>query len=210
MSNHALAAEMRGLLADLSARRLDEATAATLAHEVRRLRSMVEGPRRAKWYDPEDPSVSASDVRRSFAEMSLYRGELNPMAPPLRYSTESIGGVERVVATVRCGAVYEGPPGGVHGGYVAGLFDDVLGRTIALIGGGAVTGRLDVRYRRVTPIEADLRFVAWVDHDRGRRIVSKAHCFAGETFTAEAEALFVRVDYGDIERQSRELREAAR
>jgi acyl-CoA thioesterase FadM len=83
----------------------------------------------------------------------------------------------------------------VHGGYVAGLFDDVLGGTQALIEGPTgLTGTLTVRYRSLTPLDTDLVFLGWVDHARGRRILSKATCHAGDVLTAEAEALFVRVD----------------
>ena len=89
---------------------------------------------------------------------------------------------------------HEGPPGRIHGGYLAGLFDDVLSGTVSLAGGRpAVTGRLRIRYRQATPIEADLRFEAWVDHAGGRRVLSRARCLVDGTVTAEAEALFVVV-----------------
>ncbi|HEX7095845.1 MAG TPA: hypothetical protein VF183_08165, partial [Acidimicrobiales bacterium] len=91
--------------------------------------------------------------------------------------------------------LYEGPPNGVHGGYVAGLFDDVLGATQSLIDGPTgLTGTLEVRYRNLTPLDAELVFLAWIHHVSGRRIVSRATCHAEGVLTAEAEALFVRVD----------------
>ena len=79
--------------------------------------------------------------------------------------------------------------------YVAGLFDDVLGGTIRLVEGpSAVTGTLEVKYRKITPLDTELRFLAWVHHESGRRIHSRATCHAGDVLTAAAEALFVRVD----------------
>ena len=77
---------------------------------------------------------------------------------------------------------------------LGGLFDDVLSGTVSLVGGRpVVTGRLRIRYRQATPIEADLRFEAWVDHAGGRRVLSRARCLVDGTVTAEAEALFVVV-----------------
>jgi len=93
----------------------------------------------------------------------------------------------------------EGPPARVHGGYVAGLFDDVLSGVPSLVDAGpVVTGRLSIRYRHPTPLDVDLRFEARVVRHSGRRLVARACCLApradgGQEVTAEAEALFVSI-----------------
>ena len=59
-----------------------------------------------------------------------------------------------MVGTATFGAAYEGPPGCVHGGFVAAAFDEVLGSTQSLSGEPGMTGRLTVNYRsprRCTP-----------------------------------------------------------
>ena len=89
----------------------------------------------------------------------------------------------------------EGPPANVHGGIIAGLFDEVMGAATRLSGrAGAVTGRLTVRYRSGTPLDEDLEFRAWIGDERTRRVIIKADCRAvgSESVTAEAEAVFVR------------------
>jgi acyl-coenzyme A thioesterase PaaI-like protein len=111
---------------------------------------------------------------------------------------EGDDGRQVIVSRVRLGLAYEGPPHGVHGGYVAGMFDDVLGATQRLIAQPGVTATLEVKYRHITPIEEDLVLRAWVVEDRGRRVVSRATCHAGDTLTAEAEALFIRVDFVEV------------
>ena len=63
---------------------------------------------------------------------------------------------------------------------------------------GSVTGKLTIRYRRPTPINTDLRFEAWIDHQQGRRLTAHAHCLSNGEVTAEAEALFVRIDMKDF------------
>jgi acyl-coenzyme A thioesterase PaaI-like protein len=89
----------------------------------------------------------------------------------------------------------------VHGGYVAALFDEILGAAIGMAPPPGVTAILEVRYRNVTPVEQELRFEAWIAEDRGRRIVARATCHAGETLTADAKGTFVRVDFDEVRRR---------
>ena len=51
-------------------------------------------------------------------------GLSNPLAPPIRVRQS---GERSAEAHARFGAAYEGPPGCVHGGWVAAAFDEVLG-----------------------------------------------------------------------------------
>jgi acyl-CoA thioesterase FadM len=84
---------------------------------------------------------------------------------------------------------------------VAALFDDLLGATQGLLHSPAVTARLTVRYRHVTPIGEELRLRAWIRRDDGRRVEARATCHAGDTLTAEAEGLFVRVDFNEVQQR---------
>jgi acyl-coenzyme A thioesterase PaaI-like protein len=176
-----LAAELRRLVADLATEDHAEADLAAVADTVAELRAGLEGTPRGR-------------STRAFADHSVFRGAESPLAPPMVPSEATdADGCRLAVGSVRVGRAYEGPPGAVHGGYVAGLFDDVCGGALRFTEGPAVTGRLTVRYRQPTPVDTDLRFEAWIDADRGRRIVVRARCLADGRVTAEAEALFVRV-----------------
>jgi acyl-coenzyme A thioesterase PaaI-like protein len=95
----------------------------------------------------------------------------------------------------------------VHGGWVAALFDDVLGAAQWLVESRGVTARLTVQYRQVTPCEEELRFEAWIEERRGRRVRARATCHAGATLTAEAEALFLAVDFRRIDEHMRSLKD---
>jgi acyl-coenzyme A thioesterase PaaI-like protein len=107
----------------------------------------------------------------------------------------------------RLGAAYEGPPHGVHGGFVAALFDEMLGSAQGLGAAPSMTGTLEVRYRHVTPLDEELRFEAWVDTRRQRSLVARATCHAGETLTAEARGLFVAVDFDEVRERMRARRD---
>lgn len=137
--------------------------------QARAMHGLLGEAPRPRWFDTLDDDGRSDARNLDFNAYGLYRGRANPIAPPVDASViELPDGRPAVQALVTCSRLYEGPPNGVHGGYVAGLFDDILGGT--------------------------MRFVAWVEHASGRRIHSRATCHAGELLTAEADALFVRVD----------------
>ena len=198
-----LARELRLLADRLTRHEHADEQLADAADTLEQLRSALEGPRRVRWFEGPAPDVppDPEHVRSTFGRWSLYRGSENPMAPPMLSAPVDHPDGRRVVGRVRCGRIYEGPPDGVHGGFVAGLFDDILGGAFALTGRQGVTGTLSIKYRRITPIDTDLVFTAWVHHVSGRRVVVRDECHADDVLTAEAEGLFVSVaDYREVRR----------
>lgn len=129
---------------------------------------------------------------RSFLEFSPLFGQANALAPPLVIRAEA-GAVR---ATAVFGAAYEGPPGCVHGGFIAAAFDEVLGMAQSLTGNPGMTGRLTIRYRSPTPLHRPLALEGRVVRVEGRKIFTEAtlHDDAG-TLCAEAEGLFISIDF---------------
>jgi hypothetical protein len=116
-------------------------------------------------------------------------GRSNPLAPPIRCFSEGRHAIGEVVF----GSPYEGPPGCVHGGYVAAAFDEVLGYAQALTGQPGMTGTLTVKYRKPTPLHTPLRFDCWVERISGRKNYARGTLQAGELLCADSEAIFVSV-----------------
>jgi len=137
---------------------------------------------------------SEADDPRSFFDHSPIIGTANPLAPPVRLSIEE----GMVHGQVRFGAAYEGPPNSVHGGYVAAAFDEVLGMAQSLSGNPGMTGTLEIKYRRPTPLHTDLRFEATLDRQDGRKLFTSGRLYAGDDLTAEAKGLFITVDFAKI------------
>jgi acyl-coenzyme A thioesterase PaaI-like protein len=191
-----LADELRALLEQSVTCQSDGAALRAAIALVRDARRGLGNGVRTRWFDglAGEGRPGANDL--AFNTFSLFRGRANAVAPPLvARLVQRDDGTRAVEARVICNQLYEGPPHGVHGGFVAGLFDDVLGSTIRLVEGpSAVTGTLEVKYRRITPLDTELVFSGWVEHEQGRRIHSRATCHADGVLTAEATALFVRVD----------------
>ncbi len=197
-----LADEVRAIIAELAANTVPPDKEARALELARELRCLLDGPRRPRWYDGLLDGTGVTNAEGAFLAHGALRGTENPVAPPLVLTDGTrADGAPAKVATVTMSLAYEGPPHGVHGGFVAALFDDVLGAAQGLVADPGVTGRLTVRYRHITPVEEELRFEAWIESDDGKRIVAKATCHAGggELLTAEAEALFVRVDFEEIQ-----------
>lgn len=204
----ALASELRAITRSLVTRELPAAEVEAAMALARELHAHLEGPERARWHEI-DPAAPLDPLgREAYGDQSPLRGRLNPVAPPL--TTEVIerpDGTRIVEGHARLGIVYEGPPHGVHGGFVAALFDEVLGAVQGLAPPIGVTAKLEVRYRHITPLDELLHFEGWVEEDRGRRLTARATCHAGETLTADARGLFVRVDFDEVKERMRERRE---
>lgn len=137
---------------------------------------------------------TGGDDAIAFFEHSPIIGAANPLAPPVRLEVRD-GAVH---GSARFGAAYEGPPSSVHGGYIAAAFDEVLGMAQSLSGSSGMTGTLEVRYRRPTPLHTDLRFHATLDRHDGRKLFTSGRLYAGEELTAEAKGLFITVDFAKI------------
>lgn len=203
-----LVAELREINEALATSELSADAVVEAVRLARELRSRLQGPRRRRWYETsgENPAITAS-ARLAYLEQSPIRGHLNPVAPPLELETLRLpDGSRRVGARVRLGSRYEGPPHGVHGGWVAAMFDEVLGSTAGLAEQPGVTATLKIRYRHVTPTDEELRFEGWIHEQRGRRLVARATCHAGETLTADAEGVFIEVDFDEVQERMMQRR----
>jgi len=126
----------------------------------------------------------------AFFDASPVIGLANPLAPPLRLAAD--GG--RITGDVHFGAAYEGPPGCVHGGWIAAAFDEFLGFVMATTGNPGMTGTLTVIYRSPTPLQADLRFEAGEWRTEGRKTIATGKLYAGDRLCAEAEGIFIAID----------------
>jgi len=161
------------------------------AEQVRALADEFAAHRQRDLYESFAETANAGRPS-AFFDRSPVVGGANALAPPM--TLEVVDGM--IIGRVRFGTAYEGPPGYVHGGFVAAAFDDVLGLAQSLSNRAGMTGTLTVRYRRPTPLHADLVFEGRLVSVEGRKILTEGVSRGpdGEV-TAEAEALFVTVDF---------------
>lgn len=133
-----------------------------------------------------DPQARAAGARPYYVHGSNV-GPYNPVFPQLSMRLD--GDVS--TARVRLGVAHEGPPGCVHGGIVALLFDQLLGQHIQDVGIPGMTGTLEVRYRRPVPLYTELALEARTRLRSGRKVVSEGRLWALGELAADAEGIFV-------------------
>ena len=121
---------------------------------------------------------------------SPLSGVMNPVAPPMTSEYHA----DRIVSTVTFNEAYQGPPACVHGGVVAALLDEALGRARHLTDRNCVTGSLKVDYRRPTPVNVELKVEARIVEMHPRKMLVRGEILHGGEVTAEAEAVFVFLD----------------
>lgn len=121
-------------------------------------------------------------------ELNPMAGWSNPIAPPVTSWIE--GDLAR--ATCQCGWAYEGPPGSVHGGFVASIFDQFLGMAQILGGQPGMTGYLHVNYHNRTPLNTELTLEGRLVKVEGRKTIMHGEMYADGIMTASAEGLFVQ------------------
>lgn len=160
-----------------------------LEQEVDRLNAFPGG----SLYEGYAEATLAGDPAGIF-DHSPMLGRANPLAPPIRVAQHE----DRMYAVATFGSGYEGPPGCVHGGYVAAAFDEVLGAAQSLGGRPGMTGRLIVNYRSPTPLNTELRFEGWVSKVEGRKTFTEGTVHAGDRLCAEAEGLFIAIDFAKM------------
>ena len=142
-------------------------------------------------YEGFAEAANSGDPHAHF-DRSPIVGQSNPLAPPIH--------LEQADSVIRGSAVfgkaYEGPPGSVHGGWIAAAFDEVLGMTQSMSGHPGMTAFLHVNYRKPTPLETELSFEGELIKVEGRKIFTEGRLRRPDgQVTADAEALFVSVDF---------------
>jgi len=164
---------------------------AAAADELERLADRLDAFPNGSLYEGFGESPLAGRDPHAFFDHSPMLGRANPLAPPIELSV--VDGEVRGRATFD--SAYEGPPGCVHGGFVAAAFDEVLGSTQSLAGRPGMTARLTVNYRSPTPLHTELTFVGRVVGVEGRKTFTQATLHAGDRLCADSDGLFVAIDF---------------
>jgi acyl-coenzyme A thioesterase PaaI-like protein len=163
----------------------DELSAA--ADALERYAEQLESHERLRRYEGFGEAANAGDVG-AFFDQSPMIGLANPLAPPIRLEdVDERSAIGRAVF----GAAYEGPPGSVHGGFVAAAFDEVLGYVQSMSGAPGFTGTLTIRYRSPTPLHTELEFRCALTGGERRKTFAGGQLYASDTLCAEAEAIFI-------------------
>jgi hypothetical protein len=188
-----LADAARDLLDAVVGTAVDDAARAQAAAQLRALAASLREARR-------DPLIVL--VRDEHGRIDNLTqagsGRLNPRAPALRFPgfpppPAADAPFRPVEIEGRCtlDGSFGGGPGRAHGGVVATLFDEALGRANTAAGLNGLTVALDVRFRAGAPLGVPLRVTARCDRVEGRKRFTSGELWAGDTLVAEAAAVYV-------------------
>ena len=168
---------------------------ASLLDDLSTARAELDEQRRPWWQ-------RGPDFEESYRVLSPFRGEHNPRSVGLVLSrvddeASSSGdrpAMPRLRGEITIGETLAGPPGCVHGGILAGIFDEALGAVASCVNGPGMTmtATLAVRFHQPTPLLTPLEIHAEVLHASSRRLKTLVTCTVDEVITASAEGLFVR------------------
>lgn len=150
---------------------------------------LAEYPKGTKYEGWAETAVSGDAA--AFFDHSPLIGLANPLSPPISLMADR--DQMTVAGSVVFGSAFEGPPACVHGGFISAAFDEVLGYVHSLTGTPGMTARLEVDYKRPTPLHTELRFKAQLERIEGRKIYASGKVFADDRVTATAQALFLSV-----------------
>ncbi|WP_206490176.1 PaaI family thioesterase [Rhodococcus sp. KRD162] len=140
------------------------------------------------------PPPSVTDHRREMERgmrMSInpYDSSGNPIAPPL-HVTSNVGGSYE--ADFSLSVAYEGPPGRVHGGVVAGILDHACGFAVRSLGIAALSVSLQVDLEDATPYGEPLTVRTRVAERDGRKLwVTGEVATAADHVTARCRTLML-------------------
>lgn len=184
---YAIADELRRINTLLVASPEDDVALAGAVEALAQVRARLEesaGPGRRPRIHP-DPKGPPQD----YFPTSPVIGFANPIAPPVKINHIPDGLEGQVFFDYQ----YEGPPGCVHGGVIAMVFDEMLGATNISQRAPGMTGTLTIRYRKPTPIRTELRIVGRFERRDGRKIYTWGGMYDGAELTAEAEGVFIEL-----------------
>ena len=102
-----------------------------------------------------------------------------------------------VVARFTGQEIHQGYPGRFHGGVLAGILDETLGRAIRLEHGDDVWGvtvELTIRYRQPVPLEVELQAIGRITAERSRLFEATGEVMLPDgTVAVEASGKFVKL-----------------
>src|SRR5216683_7221594 len=118
-------------------------------------------------------------------------GHDNPHGMRLKFTQEG----KRFVCQFRLGKRYTGPPGYCHGGIIATILDDAMGKLCKLRQVIAVTSKMTVEYLIPVPLYQPLRVESRELSKHGRRLTHTAEILDEKgTVLARSCGLFIVID----------------
>ena len=117
----------------------------------------------------------------------------NPRGMRLAFEQDDVR--QRIVGRFRLGEEYQGGSGFLHGGIIAVLLDEAMGKAARFHGEQAVTAELRVEYKKPIRVNTDIVVEGFVARRDGRQLYHEGEIRNGEgELLARGEGRFVVID----------------
>ena len=149
------------------------------------------------------PSAERFDQQPS-ARWCFVCGVENPCGLHIRFFND---GYQQVAARVTLGEQYQSYPGMAHGGILAAVLDETMGRALLADGQADTverarfmfTAKMEIRYRRPVPLSEEFTVRVRVEQDRGRMaLVGGEIVLADGSVAVEASATLVDIPHEHV------------
>jgi uncharacterized protein (TIGR00369 family) len=120
-------------------------------------------------------------------------GHSNPDGMRLKFSFDEK--TNRFISRFRLSKRYTGPPGHAHGGIIATILDEAMGKVNKIRQVIALTKDIEIQYLKPVPLGKPLRVESWELRVRGRRHINTAEIFNqhGDVL-ARGQGTFIAID----------------
>ncbi|HIC94775.1 MAG TPA: PaaI family thioesterase [Anaerolineae bacterium] len=137
------------------------------------------------------------------SRMCFVCGIDNPIGLKVFFYEDDEG---RVIAKFTPREEHQGYPGFVHGGIIAALMDETIGRVVTSYDIWAVTAKLELKFRRPVPLGEQLTVIGELVRLRSRAFEARGELrLADGALAVEGYGLYVRLPDEEIERRKAAL-----
>lgn len=120
-------------------------------------------------------------------------GSNNPDGMRLKFAYDEE--TDSFICRFRLGKRYTGPPGHAHGGIIATILDEAMGKVNKLRNVIALTSEITVNYLKPVPLNKPLRVESCEVRVKGRRHINKAEILNEKNeVLARSQGLFIAID----------------
>lgn len=125
------------------------------------------------------------------SRMCFLCGIENPIGLKLKFYTDDEG---RCIARFNPRPEHQGFPGQLHGGIISALLDETMWRVLVSEDVWAVTGRLEVKFRRSVPLDQELTIVGELTRNRSRAYEARGEIrLPDSTVLVQGTGTYVRI-----------------
>jgi acyl-coenzyme A thioesterase PaaI-like protein len=137
------------------------------------------------------------------SRMCFVCGIENPIGLKLKFYTDDEG---RCIARFQPKPEHQGYPGQLHGGIMSSLLDETMGRVLTPQNVWAMTGRLEIRFRKPVPLDQELTIVGELTRSRSRAYEARGEIRLPDgTPLVEGNGTYVRIPDEVVEQAKSQL-----